>query len=84
MDELRPGGGGVAFIISWADAAEVFRLGLEIDLGRLPSKCEVFFVAADCPQAKFLNAKTKRILGFKPRDDVSGLWHKIRQPGEAE
>jgi hypothetical protein len=75
-DELLPGQGGVPFLLTWADAAEVFRLGLEIDLAKLPSKCEVFFLFADAPQGKFVNEKAKRILGFAPKDDVSILWHK--------
>jgi len=49
-------------------------LGLEIELARLPSKCEVFFVLADIPQQKFLNDKAKQILGFAPQDDMSPLW----------
>jgi len=77
-EQITPGAGGVPFVVSWTDAAEAFRLGLEIDLGRLPSKCEVFFILADVPQAKFLNDKAKRILGFAPKDDVSALW---RKPG---
>ena len=77
-DELRQGAGGVPFVVSWADAAEAFRLGLEIDLARLPSKCEVFFIFGDVPQAKFLNDKAKRVLRFAPKDDVSALW---RRPG---
>ncbi|MCY2990984.1 MAG: NAD(P)-dependent oxidoreductase [Planctomycetota bacterium] len=72
--ELKRGAGGVPFVITWSDAAEVFRLGLEIDLAKLPSKCEGFFILGDCPQAKFLNEKAKRILGFAPKDDVSMLW----------
>lgn len=74
--QLKRGGGGVPFVISWSDAAEVFRLGLEIDLARLPSKCEVFFVCGDCPQDKFRNAKVKQVLGFAPSDDVSPLWQR--------
>jgi hypothetical protein len=74
--ELKPGAGGVPFVVTWSDAADVFRLGLEIDLGKLPSKCEIFFILGDCPQAKFLNEKAKRILGFAPKDDVSVLWKK--------
>jgi hypothetical protein len=74
--QLTPGAGGVPFVVSWADAAEVFRLGLEIDLARLPSRCEVFFVCADSPQGKFLNEKAKHVLGFAPKDDVSALWQK--------
>jgi hypothetical protein len=74
--ELAPETGGVPFVATWADAAEAFRLGLEIDLARFPSKYEVFFIFSDVPQAKFLNDKAKRILGFAPRDDVSILWRK--------
>jgi hypothetical protein len=78
VEQLKPGAGGVPFVVSWGDAAEAFRLGLEIDLGRLPSRCEVFFIFADSPQARFLNDKAKRILGFAPKDDVSVLWRKTR------
>ncbi len=72
--ELKPGRGGVPFMVSWSDAADVFRLGLEIDLARLPSKCETFFILGDCPQGKFIGEKATRILGFRPKDDVSILW----------
>jgi hypothetical protein len=68
----------VPFVVSWADAAEVFRLGLEIDLAQLPSRCEVFFVLADSPQKRFLNDKAKQLLGFAPQNDVSILWRKKR------
>ncbi len=77
-DQLKPGAGGVPFVVTWADAAEVFRLGLEIDLAELPSRCEVFFILGDVPQAKFLNDKAKRILGFAPKDDVAALWRRTR------
>lgn len=79
-ESLRPSRGGVPFIVSWSDAAEVFRLGLEIDLSHLPSKYEVFFILGDCPQGKFVNDKAKRILGFRPKDDVSVLWRRSRRP----
>jgi nucleoside-diphosphate-sugar epimerase len=73
-DRIQRGAGGVPFIVSWSDAAEVFRLGLEIDLARLPSRCEVFLILGDNPQDKFTNDKAKRILGFSPRDDMNDLW----------
>jgi nucleoside-diphosphate-sugar epimerase len=75
-EELRAGAGGVPFVVAWSDAAEAIRLGLEIELARLPSRCEVFFILGDCPQAKFLNDKAKRLLGFAPKVDVSVLWRK--------
>ena len=64
---MKKGSGGVPFIVSWEDAGEAFRLGLEIELDRLPSRCEIFFISGDMPQGKFLNEKTRRILGFKPQ-----------------
>ncbi len=73
---IKAGSGGIPFVVSWADAAEVFRLGLEIELAKLPSRCEVFFILADLPQQKFLNEKAKRILGFAPKDDMTVLWRR--------
>ena len=64
------------FSISWENAAEIFSLGLEIPLEKLPSRCEVFNVFTDMPHGKFSNAKAKQILGFQPRNDISGLWTK--------
>jgi nucleoside-diphosphate-sugar epimerase len=74
--DLEPAARVAPFAISWADAAEVFRLGLEIDLDELPSKCEVFYIFTDMPHEKFVNDKTRRILGFTTQDDLSVLWHK--------
>tara|TARA_B100001245_G_scaffold233501_1_gene217396 strand:- start:137 stop:865 length:729 start_codon:yes stop_codon:yes gene_type:complete len=72
----KKGSRGVPFIVSWADAGEAFRLGLDIDLDKLPSRCEAFFISGDMPQGKFLNEKAKRILGFKPKDNLEYLWHR--------
>ena len=74
--QVKKGSGGVPFIVSWEDAGEAFRLGLEIELDRLPSRCEIFFISGDMPQGKFLNEKTRRILGFKPKDDLAFLWQR--------
>jgi len=78
VSQLKRGAGGVPFVIAWPDAGEVFRLGLAVDLAKLPSRCEVFFMHGDNPQGKFLLDKTKRILGFEPKEDVSVLWRKTR------
>ena len=72
--DLRPKHPVAPFSISWQNAAEIFRLGLEIDLNRLPSACEVFYVFTDMPHGRFSNEKAKRILGFEPKDDISKLW----------
>lgn len=73
---IEPGERYAPFTISWENAAEVFPLGLAIDLDALPSRCEVFNVFADMPHGKFSNEKAKRILGFRPRADVEKLWKK--------
>lgn len=78
VSDLKRGAGGVPFMIAWPDAGEVFRLGLAVDLKKLPSRCEVFFIHGDNPQGKFLLDKTKNILGFEPKEDVSVLWRKNR------
>jgi hypothetical protein len=80
-DALRPGAGGVPFVVSWHDAAQAFRLGLEIDLAALPSRFEVFFILGDVPHGQFRNDKAKRLLGFRPRDDVSVLWRRATTTG---
>jgi len=74
--QLTLGAGGVPFVVSWRDAAEAFRLGLAIELENLPSRFEVFFILGDAPQGQFRNDKAKRILGFRPRDDVDLLWRR--------
>ena len=67
------------FSVSWRDAGEAFRLGLEIDLSALLSRCEVFSIFTDMPHQRFTNDKAKRILGFAPRDRFEKIWHKKRE-----
>ena len=69
----------IPFSVSWRDAAEAFRLGLEIDFAKLPSRCEVFNVFTNLPHQQFSNEKTKRILGFSPQDNFEKRWHKKRE-----
>lgn len=78
-EQLKPGGDGVPFIVSWTDGAEAVRLAVEIDAARLPSRCEVFFILGNAPQQKFLNEKARRILGFSPKSDTSILWRRPRR-----
>ena len=74
--KLTPGTDATPFSVSWGDAGESFRLGLDIDLAKLPSKCEIFFIFTDMPHGQFVNDKAKQILGFRPKDDISTLWKK--------
>ena len=68
--EVRP------FALSWQNAAQVFPLGLDIDLDKLPSRCEIFNILTDMPHSQFRNDKAKQILGFEPWDDIASLWRR--------
>ena len=67
------------FSVTWRDAAEALRLGLEVDFSKLPSRCEIFYTLANLPHQQFSNEKTKRILGFSPQDNFEKMWHKKRE-----
>ena len=64
------------FTVTWGDAAEAFRPALEIDLAKLPSRCEVFNIFADIPHQKFSNEKARRILGWQPTNQLEQFWRK--------
>ncbi len=74
--EVEHGQRHAPFAISWQNAAEIFPLGLEIDLDSLPSKCEIFNIFTNMPHGVFRNDKAQRILGFEPKDDVSAMWRR--------
>jgi nucleoside-diphosphate-sugar epimerase len=60
------------FTVSWEDAGHALRRAL--DVPSLPSPCEVLHILADLPHGKYSGAKAYRLLGWYPRDDLSGLW----------
>jgi nucleoside-diphosphate-sugar epimerase len=62
--------------ITFRDAAQAVKKALTVDLARLPSRCEAFFVTADLPHGRYSNAKAKRLLGFAPQDGLEGYWKK--------
>ncbi|MCZ6765940.1 MAG: NAD(P)-dependent oxidoreductase [bacterium] len=64
------------FTVTWCDAGEAFRPALDIELEALPSRCEIFNIFADLPHNRFSNEKTKRILGWKPTDNLERFWRK--------
>ena len=66
----------IPFPVVWQDSAQAFRPALTIDLDTLPSKCEIFNIFADIPHNKFSNEKAKRILGWRPTDDLEHFWKK--------
>ena len=66
------------FTTSWRDAGEAFRLALDVELAKLPSKCEVFNIFSDLPHWQYSNEKARSILGFRPQDSFEKIWHKKR------
>jgi len=74
--ELTPWPEERPWVLSWKNSGEIFPLGLEIPLEKLPSRCEIFNILADMPHGQFNNEKAKRILGFQPWNDLAALWHK--------
>ncbi|MEW6752473.1 MAG: NAD(P)-dependent oxidoreductase [Candidatus Latescibacterota bacterium] len=72
----RPGEGINSFAVTFADAARAIRCGLEVDLGRLPSRNEVFFITTDLPHGQYSNAKSRRLLGFQPQDTLERYWRR--------
>lgn len=68
----------VPFSVSWKDAADSFKCALDIDLSTLPSKSETFFMFPDLPHKKFLNEKSKRLLGWEPQDQLEQFWKKAK------
>jgi len=62
------------FSVTWEDAGRAFVHALEVDLGALPSRCEVFNIFTDLPHDKFTNEKAKRILGWRPTHRLEQFW----------
>ncbi|MBI3971324.1 MAG: NAD(P)-dependent oxidoreductase [Chloroflexi bacterium] len=58
--------GAYPFSVSWADAGEAVHWALHAP--PLPRPFEPLFVVADLPHGRFSNEKTKRLLGWVPRD----------------
>jgi nucleoside-diphosphate-sugar epimerase len=68
------------FTIAWPDTGTAIRAALEVELARLPSRCETYFVFPDIPHHKFRNEKIRRVLGWSPRYQLEPLWNKAPNP----
>ena len=62
------------FSVRWEDAASAIKKALEIDLNKLPTRTETYFVFTDLPHNKFSNKKAKEQLSWKPKFDLKELW----------
>jgi nucleoside-diphosphate-sugar epimerase len=74
------GGGCNSFAVSFRDAAAAVRLALEVDLSRVPSRCETFFVTTGLPHGVCSGDKARRVLGWSPQDDLQGYWRGGQEP----
>ena len=66
------------FTIAWPDTGTAVRAALEVELAKLPSRCETYFVFAPIPHRKFSSDKITRILGWQPTYHLEQFW--IRPP----
>ena len=73
-DEAEYAEGVFPFIQTYPEAAEAFPLALSVDLETLPSRCELFNISSDVPGRKFLNEKSKRLLGWYPKASFEKRW----------
>jgi len=77
--EPAPGaeGQGInSFAVTFRDAAQAIKLALEVDLEKLPSRNEIFFITSDLPHGQYSNTKTRRLLGFEPQDKLEKFWRR--------
>ncbi len=70
-----------SFAVTFRDAAQAIKCALEVDLDRLPSKNEIFYITSDLPHGKYSNEKTKRLLDWEPQDKLEGYWRKAPPAG---
>jgi nucleoside-diphosphate-sugar epimerase len=66
--------GAYPFSVAWTDAGEAVHRALHA--APLPRPFEPLFVVGDMPHGRFSNEKTKRLLGWRPRDRLERHWHR--------
>ncbi len=76
-----PPAGMNPFAVTFADAARGVRDALEVDLARLPSRCEVFFMTVDLPQDQVRGGKARRLLGWEPQHRLE-TYFRAKSPPE--
>ncbi|MBI2965765.1 MAG: NAD(P)-dependent oxidoreductase [Chloroflexi bacterium] len=69
-----PGGDLWPFSVAWQDAGEAVRLAIEIELARLPSRCETYDIFTDLPHGRYVNSKARRQLGWQTRHFLESIW----------
>ena len=67
-------GGAADGVRAFADAGRAVKAGIDVDLARLPSKCELFYISADLPHGKYSTTKAKEILGWEAQDTLEAYF----------
>ena len=62
------------FCATFPESADCVARCVTVDLERMPSRHESFFVVGNTPDQTYSNNKAKRLLGWHPQDDISGYW----------
>ena len=78
--QIRKSLGSITYLVEWRDAARSIKAALDIDLNRLDSPCETFFILDDMPHGVYQNNKAKNILGWSPKHSMENNWHKSSIP----
>jgi hypothetical protein len=78
--QIRKSLGSITYLVEWSDAARSIKAALDIDLNRLDSPCETFFILDDMPHGVYQNNKAKNILGWLPKHSMENNWHKSSIP----
>jgi hypothetical protein len=64
------------FTTSWIDCGEAVKCAVDLDLGKLETNIETFFISPKIPHGKFNSDKTYKVLGWHPRYSLETLWTK--------
>tara|TARA_Y100000766_G_C18843807_1_gene574589 strand:- start:1028 stop:1330 length:303 start_codon:yes stop_codon:yes gene_type:complete len=64
------------FTTSWIDCGEAVKCAVDLDLNKLKSNTETFFISPKIPHGKFNSDKTYNILNWHPKYTLESLWTK--------
>lgn len=64
------------FTTSWIDCGEAVKCAVDLDLNKLQSNTETFFISPKIPHGKFNSEKTYKVLGWHPKYSLESLWTK--------
>ena len=75
-DTSAPGRDMTPFTIAWPETGTAVRAALEVELARLPSRCESYFVFPQLPHQNYNSEKIRRVLGWTPEHHLEYLWQR--------